>query len=174
MSFISTAHAMGAQPAGGDGNLLQSPLMPLILIFVVFYFLLIRPRQKKAKEHKIMLEGLKKGDAVITAGGMLGRIIDIQDDVMLVDLGETKVRMPRQYLTAAPERKQAAPAMKKEPKKGRKEAARQEAAAEAIEEAPAEARAEAPEETAQPAGEAAPAAEETQVVSGDDKDKPAV
>lgn len=173
MSFISTAHAMGAQPAGGDGNLLQS-LMPFVLIFAVFYFLLIRPQQKKAKEHKSMLEGLKKGDAVITAGGMLGRIVDIQDDVMLVDLGETKVRMPRQYLTAAPERKQAAPAMKKEPKKGRKEAPKQEAAAGTIEEAPAEARAEAPEEAVQPVREATPAADEPHVVSGDDKDKPAV
>ncbi|WP_138379731.1 preprotein translocase subunit YajC [Luteithermobacter gelatinilyticus] len=74
--FISTAYAQDAA-AGGD------PLMgflPLILIFVVFYFLLIRPQQKRAKEHKQMIENLRRGDVIVTSGGIIGKITKIVDD----------------------------------------------------------------------------------------------
>ena len=54
--------------------------IPLILIFVIFYFFLIRPQQKKAKEHKIMVEGLKRGDKVVTTGGIIGRVERIIDN----------------------------------------------------------------------------------------------
>ena len=54
--------------------------IPLILIFVIFYFFLIRPQQKKAKEHKIMVEGLKRGDKVVTTGGIVGRVERIIDN----------------------------------------------------------------------------------------------
>ena len=173
MSFIETAYAMAPQAGGGGEPNVFASLMPFALIFIVFYFLLIRPQQKKAKEHKAMLGALKKGDAVITAGGMFGRIIEVDGDIMTVDLGETRVTMSRSYLTAAPAVKQAAPPVKKE-KKGKKEQAASKSApavAEAAqeEEAASEAPVEAPAE--------APAAqtEEKQVVSGgDDKDKPAV
>jgi preprotein translocase subunit YajC len=156
MSWISTAYAMGAGPqAGQEGNLLAS-LAPFALIFLVFYFLLIRPQQKKAKEHKAMLAALKKGDAILTAGGMYGRIVDTRDDLVVVDLGETKVTMGRAYIAAAPDKKQAAPALKKEPRKGKGKPD------DKTEETPA----------AEAVAVEAPAAE---VVSGDaDKDKPAV
>lgn len=175
MSFVETAYAMAPQAGGGgEANMLTS-LMPFALIFLVFYFLLIRPQQKKAKEQRAMIAGLKKGDAVITAGGMFGRIIDVDGDVMIVDLGETKVTMNRSYLTAAPQQKQAAPPVKKE-KKGKKDAKEarpgKEVAAAVAEEIPAEEpAAEAPQ------AEAAPAeakADEAPVVSGGDNDKPAV
>ncbi len=170
MSWINTAYAMGAgQQAGQEGNLLAS-LAPFALIFLVFYFLLIRPQQKKAKEHKAMLAALKKGDAIITAGGMFGRIVEIRDDLAVIDLGETKVTMTRGSIAAAPAaRTQGVPPAKKEPKKGKGKADDK-----AIE-TPVEAPVEAPvSET--PAAEAAvsesPAVE---VISGDkDKDKPAV
>ena len=171
MSFVEIAHAMAPQAGGGgDANLFAS-LMPFALIFVVFYFLLIRPQQKKAKEHKEMLAGLRKGDAVITAGGMYGRIVEIlEGDIMVVDLGETTVKMGRPYLSPAPgSRKAAPPAPKKEKKakKGAKEAPAEAAPAEDVAEAPVE----APAPQAQP--EAVTAGEP--VVSGDDdKDKPAV
>ena len=55
--------------------------LPMVLIFVVFYFLLIRPQQKRAKEHKAMLEALQKGDEVVTAGGIVGRITKIGDQL---------------------------------------------------------------------------------------------
>lgn len=92
MFFADVAYAMGAQGAGGaeGGNPLMS-MMPLILMFVIFYFLLIRPQQKKAKAHKEMLGSLKKGDKVITGGGMYGRIEAIDGDVISVDLGNGMV-----------------------------------------------------------------------------------
>ena len=69
---------------------------PLILIFVVFWFLLIRPQQKKAKEHKAMVGALSKGDEVVTNGGLLGRIITIGDTFVTVELSEgMEVRVQR-------------------------------------------------------------------------------
>jgi preprotein translocase subunit YajC len=91
MSFF-ISDAMAAAPAEAD------PLMsflPLILIFVVFYFLLIRPQTKRAKEHKKMVEGLAKGDEVVTNGGLLGRITDVGDNfvqVKVADNVEVKVQ----------------------------------------------------------------------------------
>lgn len=174
MDFISSAYAMAGQPGGGGGENIFASLMPFALIFLVFYFLLIRPQQKKAKEHKEMLASLKKGDAVITAGGMYGRILDVLDgDIMLVDLGETKVKMGRAYLAPAPGSRKVAPQPPKKEKKGKK-AAKEAAETPVVEAAPVE----APAESAAPAAEAQPEAakpEEALAVPADDnKDKPAV
>jgi len=62
----------------GSGSFAQ--FVPLILIFVIFYFFLIRPQQKKVKEHKVMVSNLKRGDEVITSGGLVGRIEKVNDD----------------------------------------------------------------------------------------------
>ncbi len=70
--LISPAYAQAAGDAGAGGGMLQ--LLPLVLIFVVFYFLLIRPQQKKAKTHRTMVEALSRGDKVITGGGLLGTV----------------------------------------------------------------------------------------------------
>ena len=72
--------------------------VPMILIFVVFYFLLIRPQQKRAKQHKAMLEALKKGDQVLTTGGLVGRVVDIDGDILSIDLGSTTVSLGRAYV----------------------------------------------------------------------------
>ncbi len=69
--LISPAYAQAAGDAGAGGML---QLLPLVLIFVVFYFLLIRPQQKKAKAHRSMVEALKRGDKVVTGGGLLGTV----------------------------------------------------------------------------------------------------
>ena len=74
--FISPAYAQDA--AGGAGGMVMQ-LAPLILIFVVFYFLLIRPQQKKMKEHRAMLGTLKRNDRVVTAGGLVGRIASVKE-----------------------------------------------------------------------------------------------
>ena len=71
------AQAAGAAPGGMD-FILQ--FIPLILIFVIFYFFLIRPQQQKAKQHKAMLDGLRRGDQIITAGGMHAKIIRLGKD----------------------------------------------------------------------------------------------
>ena len=90
--FISDAFA--AAPAEAD------PLMsflPLILIFVVFYFLLIRPQTKRAKEHKKMVEGLAKGDEVVTNGGLLGRITGIGENFVQIKVADdVEVKVQKQ------------------------------------------------------------------------------
>jgi preprotein translocase subunit YajC len=111
MFFDSVAHAMGA---GGQGAA-QGPagqlgaFLPLILMFAIFYFLLIRPQQKKAKLHKQMLADLKKGDRILTGGGMYGRITALEGDELTVELAEGfSVKVDRGYVAglANPVRKQ--------------------------------------------------------------------
>ncbi|GFM33812.1 preprotein translocase subunit YajC [Desulfovibrio subterraneus] len=116
MSFINTAWAMGnvGQASGQGGGI--AAFAPLILMFAIFYFLLIRPQQKKAKEHKAMLEGLKKGDAVVTAGGLYGTVVEAKEEVLTVDLGTTTVKVGRQFVSGLV----SAPAPK-EKKKGKEE-----------------------------------------------------
>lgn len=77
--FISTAYAQDAAAAAGGAGAFAMQLAPLFLIFIVFYFLLIRPQQKRAKEHRQMLAGLKRNDRIITAGGILGTITKVKD-----------------------------------------------------------------------------------------------
>ena len=81
--FISSAYA---QAAGGStgGDLMT--FLPMIAIFVVFYFLLIRPQQKRAKETRSMLEALQKGDEVVTAGGIVGRIAKLTDQYANIEI----------------------------------------------------------------------------------------
>jgi preprotein translocase subunit YajC len=100
--MIDTVYAMapggGASGQGGDMNTLLS-FLPMVLIFVVFYFLLIRPQQKKAKDQRVMLENLKKGDSVITQGGMYGKIASIQDQVVTLEIADkVRVRVARSHI----------------------------------------------------------------------------
>ena len=71
--------------AGPPPNGLTAAL-PLVLIVVVFYFLLVRPQQQRAREHKMLVEGLKKNDQVVTAGGIHGRIVDVADDTVTMEI----------------------------------------------------------------------------------------
>lgn len=93
--FISEAVAQTASsaPAGGMDQMMQ--FLPLILIFVVFYFLLIRPQQQKVKQHKSMVNALRRGDRVITQGGFMGSIVKVvNENELLVEIGENvRVRM---------------------------------------------------------------------------------
>ncbi len=89
-----TAFAEGAAGGGPGGTFAQ--FIPLILIFVVFYFLLIRPQQKQAKQHQAYLNDLKKGNKVITKGGIYGEITGITDSVLTLEIAENvKVRVTR-------------------------------------------------------------------------------
>jgi len=81
--FIANAYAQDAAPQGG---LLS--FLPLVVIFVVFYFLLIRPQMKRAKEHKALVSNLANGDEVVTNGGLLGRITHVGDSFVTVELAE--------------------------------------------------------------------------------------
>jgi preprotein translocase subunit YajC len=81
--LISSAYAQDAAPQGG-----LMGFLPLILIFVVFYFMLIRPQMKRAKEHRQMVSALSKGDEVVTTGGILGKITDLSDSFVTVELAD--------------------------------------------------------------------------------------
>ncbi|CAO3451017.1 Protein translocase subunit YajC [Azospirillum argentinense] len=94
--FVSTAYAQTAAPAAGGADMIVQ-FLPLILIFVVFYFLLIRPQQKKMKEHKGMLEAIRRGDRVVTGGGIIGTITKVgPEDELQVEIAENvRVRVMR-------------------------------------------------------------------------------
>ncbi|MDR2216157.1 MAG: preprotein translocase subunit YajC [Nevskiaceae bacterium] len=83
MSLISAAHAAAASPTGSGG---LSQILILVVFVVVFYFLLIRPQQKRAKEHQAMLSRLEAGNEVVTSGGILGRIVEIDDSFITVEI----------------------------------------------------------------------------------------
>ncbi len=92
------AQAAAADPAGAFGS-----FIPLILIFVVFYFLLIRPQQKKAKEHKTMLDALRRGDRIVTAGGLVGLVTKVtaEDREVTVEVAEgVRVKIMRDMIAS--------------------------------------------------------------------------
>ena len=90
--LISTAYAMGGTggQAGQGGGL--AGFLPIIILFAIFYFLLIRPQQKKAKQHKELLASIKKGDKVVSSGGLHGLVTGLSDDVVTVEIAP-KVRV---------------------------------------------------------------------------------
>ena len=92
--FITPAYAQAAAPGAGD---FLSMILPLVAIMAVFYFLLIRPQQRKMKEHQEMLKKVVKGDTIVTSGGLIGKVVKIVDDNEIqVEVGENvKVRLLR-------------------------------------------------------------------------------
>ncbi len=95
--FIESLYAAGQ--AAHQPNPIAS-FVPIILIFVVFYFLLIRPQQKRAKQHKEMIQNLKKGDEIITSGGLYGKIVGITDEFLTIEVAENvKVKVARSYVS---------------------------------------------------------------------------
>jgi preprotein translocase subunit YajC len=94
---VSLAYAQAAE-GGGPGPLVQ--LLPLVLVFVVFYFLLIRPQQKKAKAHQEMLNNLKRNDEVITAGGLYGRVVELNERIVTLEIApNVRVRVDRPHIS---------------------------------------------------------------------------
>ena len=94
--FIASAHAQDASPTGG----LMS-FLPLIIIFVIFYFLLIRPQMKRAKEHKKLVSELGNGDEVVTNGGLLGRITDVGESFVTIEVAESvKIKVQRHAISS--------------------------------------------------------------------------
>jgi len=89
---LAYAMGMGSQGAGGGQGSSIYTFLPLILLFAVFYFLLIKPQQNKAKQHKAFTENLKKGDTVVTSGGLYGKITGITDQAITLEIAE-KVRV---------------------------------------------------------------------------------
>jgi preprotein translocase subunit YajC len=101
--LIDIVYAMGPSPGGGgqQGWGALGSLVPLILIFVIFYFLLIRPQQKRAKDHRKMIENLKKGDKIVTSGGIYGVIEAVGTNTVTVKVAENvKVKLGKAYIAA--------------------------------------------------------------------------
>jgi preprotein translocase subunit YajC len=98
--FIATAYAMGAPggtgaaPAQGGGG--YQGIIMMVVIFAIFYFIMIRPQQKKMKDHKKMLDAIKKGDDIVTAGGIFGTVEGVNNDTLTIKIAEgVKVKITR-------------------------------------------------------------------------------
>ncbi|SPD73317.1 Preprotein translocase, YajC subunit [uncultured Desulfobacterium sp.] len=101
MDFL--AYAMGTGGTGGEGGQGAGfgAFIPIVLMFVIFYFLLIRPQQKKAKQHKEMLGAVKKGDKIITSGGIHGEVTGISDDVVTIEIApKVRVKVSRGFISS--------------------------------------------------------------------------
>lgn len=105
--MLGLAFAMGAAPGGpaaagaGGGMAAFQQIIPLVFMFAIFYFLLIRPQQKKAKEHKSLLDAMKKGDNVITAGGVHGKISSVDDEIVTLEIANNvNIKITKSYIAA--------------------------------------------------------------------------
>ncbi len=98
--FASPAYAQEAGGAGAMGGLVG--IIPFILMFVIFYFLLIRPQQKRMKEHRMMVENLRRGDQIVSAGGMIGKVTKVmEDDEVEVQVADgVKIRLVKSTVSA--------------------------------------------------------------------------
>ncbi len=103
MYFLGTVLAMAGQSGGtggGQGNWYSS-LLPLVAIFGIFYFLMIRPQQKQQKKHRDMLAAMKKGDKVVTRGGIHGTIHGITDNIITLEVSENmKIKLTREAIAS--------------------------------------------------------------------------
>ena len=108
--FISTAYAQTAGDGGLGGLGAMGQLLPIVAIFVIFYFLLIRPQQRKAKEHKALLASVRRGDRVVTGGGILGLVTKVlNDNYVQVEIAEgVKVKVLKSTIADIPSRTEPA------------------------------------------------------------------
>jgi preprotein translocase subunit YajC len=96
--MLDIAYAQSVPGMGGPGQMLS--FLPLVLIFVVFYFLLIRPQQKRTKQHQEMLGKLKKNDEVMTSGGIYGKVISLADNVVTLEVApNVRIRVSRPQIS---------------------------------------------------------------------------
>jgi preprotein translocase subunit YajC len=103
--MFGLAFAMGGAPGGAGGPAggmaAFQQVIPLVFMFAIFYFLLIRPQQKKAKEHKALLEAIKKGDNVITAGGVHGKIVSVDEGIVTLEIASgVNIKIIKSYIAA--------------------------------------------------------------------------
>jgi len=104
--MFGLAFAMGGAPGGaaggaGGGMAAFQQIIPLVFMFAIFYFLLIRPQQKKAKEHKALLEAMKKGDHVITAGGVHGKVTSVDNELVTLEVANNvNIKITKSYIAA--------------------------------------------------------------------------
>jgi preprotein translocase subunit YajC len=96
--FVSPAFAQAAAPGGAASSLIS--FVPIVIIFAIMYVLMIRPQQKKVKEHRAMIEAVRRGDQVVTGGGMIGKVTKVNEGEVEVELApNVKVRVVKSTLT---------------------------------------------------------------------------
>jgi preprotein translocase subunit YajC len=97
--FVTPAFAQAAGPFGGDSLLVT--MLPFVLIFVIMYFLILRPQQKRVKEHGELVKNLRRGDTVVTSGGLVGKVTKVVDDEQIeVEIADgVRIRQMRQMIT---------------------------------------------------------------------------
>ena len=101
LAFAMGGSSGGAAGGAGGGMAAFQQIIPLVFMFVIFYFLLIRPQQKKAKAHKALLESMKKGDNVITAGGVHGKITGVENDLVTLEVANNvNIKITKSYIAA--------------------------------------------------------------------------
>ena len=102
MLFDDIAYAMGSAGQGATdvGSPLSMNILLMVVIFAIFYFLIIRPQHKEAKRVKAMLAALKKGDRVLTVGGIYGTVLEVRDEFVTLDLGDSTIEIGRKYISA--------------------------------------------------------------------------
>ena len=106
--FVTPAYAQAAAPAAG-GAAAFAQFVPLILVFLIMYFLIMRPQQKKMRLHREMIAALKKGDTVITQGGIIGKVVGVRDEEVEVEIAQgVRIRVVRATIAQVVNR--AAPA----------------------------------------------------------------
>ena len=99
--MVTEAFAQTAQGGGPVGSALMANFIPVIAMFAIFYFILIRPQKKKQKEHQVMLDNMKEGDGILTSGGIYGTITKLKEDVLTVQVAEgVRVKVARSSVTS--------------------------------------------------------------------------
>lgn len=98
--WITPAFAQGTSPLGGEGGMLMS-LLPFVLIFVIMYFLILRPQQKRVKQHQEMVKNVRRGDTVVTNGGLVGKVTKVidNDQIEIEIADDVRIRQMRSMLT---------------------------------------------------------------------------
>ena len=97
--MVDFAYAQAAPGAGGPGPLVT--ILPFVLIFIIMYFMVIRPQQKKSKEHQQMLSKLKKNDEVMTSGGIYGKVTALTDNIVTLEIApNVRIRVNRPQISA--------------------------------------------------------------------------
>lgn len=101
LAFAMSGPAGGAAGQAGGGMAAFQQIIPLVFMFAIFYFLLIRPQQKKAKEHKALLDAMKKGDNVITAGGVHGKVLAVDDSIVTLEIANNvNIKITKSYIAS--------------------------------------------------------------------------
>jgi preprotein translocase subunit YajC len=106
---LTTTLAAAAAPSGGTSFFIQT--IPLVLVFIIFWFLMIRPQQRRMREHQAQIAAVKKGDRVVTGGGLIGKVVKVTDTEVEIDLGQNvRVTAVKSTLTQVGDPASAKPA----------------------------------------------------------------